>query len=58
MRQLVFAHFLQTSQAILTVQIFDKRPHDRTPLLVVTARLDPVLFQEYVVAFGKWFLVS
>ena len=56
MRQLVLPHFLQASQAILTINIFDERPHDRTPLLVSRGRVDPVLFQDCFVAIGKWFL--
>jgi hypothetical protein len=54
-RQLVLPHFLQASQAILTIEIFDKCPHDRTPLLVVSSSLDPALFQQCVAALGKWF---
>jgi hypothetical protein len=55
-RQLVLPHFLQASQAILTINIFDERPHDSTPLLVNGGRADLVLFQDCFVAIGKWFL--
>jgi hypothetical protein len=55
-RQLVFAHFLQTCQAIIAVKVFDEYPHDRTPLFVANSTLDPELFQECVAAWEYGFV--
>ena len=54
-RQLVLPHFLQAGQAILAIQIFDKCPHDRTPLLVARERLGPLCFRS---ASRLWKMVS
>ena len=51
MRQLELSHFSKTSQAKLTIEIFDERPHDRSPVSP-GGNARPSLFLHCFVSFG------